>query len=158
MSGTNLTIGIFAIAVIIIVVWTELEMFTRTRKPRQPHQPYRARHILVPTMDMGLGVVTFTVEPDTEQLSSFDRQRYMEAHERLTDTYESMLLPTEEEWAEEIRRIFAESAQIDAWLDTEVLAFPEWGDGVFPHNEANTTCPGMGMKCLCWDLAQKYPV
>jgi len=85
---------------------------------------------------------------DTEQLSVFDRADAAEANERLVAYYEAELTP-----AVSMVQIFAEVAQLDAALNTGVLAFPDWTDSEYPHNYSNYRCPGPGIKCLCWDIA-----
>ena len=41
---------------------------------------------------------------------------------------------------------------IQEWITTEIDPGAEIAVHKYPHNPANTTCPGEGIKCLCWDI------
>lgn len=56
---------------------------------------------------------------DTEQMSWYDRDAYMASQERMTDSNEAFLAPTMQE-------IYADVAQMDAYLNEGHLAYPSW--------------------------------
>jgi hypothetical protein len=85
-------------------------------------------------------------DSDTEQLSWFDRHEYMRSTERLASDLTAMLAPS---WQE----LWADVAAVQAYLNSGLLAFPDWLDAVWPHSPENYTCPDRGIKCVCYDIA-----
>lgn len=70
------------------------------------------------------------VTDDTQPMSSFDRRAYIRSVDRMAEdlrfAHEDSWALDNEQWAEAMRQMFAESYRIDRYLDSEVLAFPEW--------------------------------
>jgi hypothetical protein len=109
-----IAVSLIILSLVISAAW---DVFMQTEsKPYQPRHGWEYR----PVHSNLIGqTIRIPVNDDTQQMSWFDRELYMESHERMVATGEWQFLPTMQE-------IYQDIAQWDAFLNEGTLAVAHW--------------------------------